>query len=200
MKKLILILMSLISFNSFAQSLPWPDGVKCGRHVGMNIDGKLISNFTQYNWYAVAWKEVVDGMAILLNKPDLKLSFEYLQYRSGYQIMTAVDYSDDCFNFPEHDQEVLDLLALQEKRPLTSEDFKTPRWVHMVNAIDVEEVNCLAMSKVNGKYSGCGDIWQEGITEDEAVCYKGKNYLRCHVDCIQKIYDRKLDLEPGFCK
>ena len=70
----------------------------------------------------------------------------------------------------------------------------------MVSAIDTEEVNCLAMSKKNGKLAGCGDTWLDGLTADETVCFKGKTYLKCQVECIQKIYNRDLELTPGFCQ
>lgn len=200
MKTFILAFLTTLSLSAFAQSYPWPEGLKCGRHVGMNIDGKLLDSYTQYSWYAGPWREVVDNMAILLNKPGLKLSFEYLQYRSGYQIMKDVDYAAECSQFPELESDVQELMELQKTRPLVKDDFKGPKWIHMVNAIDTEEANCLAMSKKNGKLAGCGDIWQDGITSDETVCFKGKTYLKCHVECIQKIYNRELDLKPGFCE
>lgn len=200
MKKFILLALTLCSLSSFAQSLPWPDSMLCARHLGLNNNGKLVDNSTQYNWYAVAWKDVITDMGTLLNKPNLKLSFDYIQYRTGYQLMKEVDYATDCNSFEEVDTEVKELFELQKTRPLTKEDFKTPRWIHMVNPLDTEEVNCLAMSKKNGKLFGCGDLWQDGISEDEAVCIKGKTYLRCHVSCMEKIYNRQIELEPGFCK
>lgn len=156
---------------------------------------------TQYNWYSNAWRETIDMMAVLSNKPQMKLSFEYVQYRAGYRIMKReVDHGVDCNSVPEIDAETQALVDLQKERPLTSDDFKGPNWIHTLQAIDREEVNCLALSKINGKLNGCGDVWQDGITEDEAVCFKGKTYIKCHMDCLMNIYDRELDLQPGFCK
>ncbi len=166
----------------------------------MNVDGKFLDSYTQYNWYSVAWREYIADLAVLMNKPNIKMSFEYLQFRAGYQIMKNVEYASDCNALPELDAETKALLELQKTRKLTSDDFKSPTWIHMVSAIDTEEVNCLAMSKKNGKLSGCGDIWQDGLTADEAVCFKGKTYLKCQVECIQKIYNRDLELTPGFCQ
>lgn len=201
MKKFILILLSLMSLNSFAQTYPWPEGVKCGRHIGMNIDGKLIEAFTQYNWYSTAWREIIADMAILMNKPDLKLSFEYMQYRAGYRIMKdTVDHAADCNQMPDADTEIVELKKKSDAGTLTKDDFKGPRWIHTLQAIDVEEANCMAMSKKAGKLAGCGDVWQDGITSDEAVCIKDKTYIKCHVDCLAKIYDRTIESKPGFCE
>lgn len=200
MKKTLLILLTFFSLSSFAQTYPWPDGAPCARHVGMNIDGKLTQAFTQYNWYSTAWRETIDMMAELLNKPGMKLSFEYMQYRAGYRIMKReVDHGVDCNTIADFDEETAALMKLQEERPLTPDDFTGSNWIHTLQALDREEVNCLAMSKINGRLNGCGDVWQDGITEDEAVCFKGKTYIKCHMDCLLDIYDREIDLQPGYC-
>lgn len=200
MKKITLILLSLFSLTAYSQTYPWPEGLPCGRHTGLNIDDKLVDNYTQYNWYSSSWREVIEIMAAHMQKPDLKLSFDYLQFRQGYQVMRAVEYGSTCDTIPEDEPEVTELKELQKTRKLTKEDFKGPNWIHNVSAIDVEEANCLSLSKINGKTGGCGDQWQDGITEDEAVCFKGKTYIKCHITCIEKIYDRKIEVEPGFCK
>lgn len=200
MKKIIVALIAVFSLQSIAQSIPWPDGQKCGRHVGLNIDGKFLDSYTQYNWYAVAWREYIADLAAHMSKPDIRMSFEYLQYRAGYQVMKDVDYAPECQEFTELDSESKALLELQKTRKLKLDDFKGPTWIHMVSAIDVEEANCLAMSKKNGKTAGCADLWQDGLTEDEKVCFKGKTYLRCHVECIEKIYNRKVETTAGSCQ
>jgi hypothetical protein len=200
MKKFILLLLALVSFQSFAQSIPWPDGQKCGRHVGMNVDGKFLDSYTQYNWYAKAWAEYITDLGNHMGNPNIKMSFEYLQYRAGYQVMKDVEYSPECQQFGELDSETKSLMELQKTRKLTREDFKSKTWIHMVSAIDVEEVNCLALSKKNGKTAGCADVWQDGLSEDEKVCFKGKTYLRCHVECIEKIYNRKVETTSGSCE
>lgn len=200
MKKFILLLLALVSFQSFAQSIPWPDGQKCGRHVGMNVDGKFLDSYTQYNWYAKAWAEYITDLGNHMGNPNIKMSFEYLQYRAGYQVMKDVEYSPECQQFGELDSETKSLMELQKTRKLTRDDFKSKTWIHMVSAIDVEEVNCLALSKKNGKTAGCADVWQDGLSEDEKVCFKGKTYLRCHVECIEKIYNRKVETTSGSCE
>lgn len=135
-----------------------------------------------------------------MGNPNIKMSFEYLQYRAGYQVMKDVEYAADCPQFGELDSETKSLLELQKTRKLTKDDFKSKTWIHMVRAIDVEEVNCLALSKKNGKTAGCADVWQDGLTEDEKVCFKGKTYLRCHVECIEKIYNRQVETTSGSCE
>lgn len=201
MKKALLTLLTLFSLSSFAQTYPWPDGLPCARHMGLSIDGKLTQGITQYNWYSTSWRETIDMMAELLKKPGMKLSFEYMQYRAGFRVMKReVDHGVDCNSIPPLDAETEALLELQKTRPLTEDDFKGPNWVHTLQALDREEVNCLAMSKINNKLNGCGDVWQDGITEDEAVCIQGKTYIKCHVDCLLDIYDREIELQPGSCK
>lgn len=200
MKKYILLLVALVSFQTFAQSIPWPDGQKCGRHVGVNADGKFLDSYTQYSWYAKAWAEYITDLGAHMGNPNIKMSFEYLQYRAGYQVMKDVEYAADCPQFGELDSETKSLLELQKTRKLTKDDFKSKTWIHMVRAIDVEEVNCLALSKKNGKTAGCADVWQDGLTEDEKVCFKGKTYLRCHVECIEKIYNRQVETTSGSCE
>ena len=110
MKKFILLFLALVSLQSFAQTDPWPEGQKCGRHVGMNVDGQILDSYTQYNWYSVAWAEYIADLAVLMKKPNIKMSFEYLQFRAGYQIMKTVDYAPDCNSFPELDAETKALL------------------------------------------------------------------------------------------
>jgi hypothetical protein len=201
MKKFILLALALFSMSSMAQSVLWPEGLPCVRVGGLTEKGTYEEGVTQYAWFGRTFKEIEAYVAELQGKPaeQTKLSFNYLQYRFGYRVLSVAEYSADCLNFPGEDAELQEIRKKSETRSLTPADFKGPRWLHVVQAIDKEEVNCLAISKINGKLQGCNDIWQGGLQEDEIVCYKGRNYPKCHIDCIQKIYNRQLDLTPGSC-
>jgi hypothetical protein len=118
--------------------------------------------------------------------------------RMGYQVLAQAEYGD-CKTFAPDDEEMTLLRKKSEEGTISNADFKGPRWIHMVQPIDTEEANCLALSKVNGVLGGCNDLWQDGVTEDEAVCIKGQTYMKCHVECLEKIYNRKIESESGFC-
>ncbi len=185
-----------------AQSVLWPEGLPCVRVGGLTEKGTYEEGVTQYAWFGRTFREIEAYVAELQGKPIEKtqLSFNYLQYRMGYRVLSQAEYAADCLSdFPE-DEELAMIREKSKTRSLTVDDFKGPRWLHVVQAIDKEEVNCLAISKVNGKLGGCNDIWQDGLQEDELVCFRGKTMPKCHVDCIQKIYDRQLDLTPGSCQ
>lgn len=198
---LILVMLGLSALASAQQALPWPAGQTCGRMFSLTYDNQFKDAYTKYEWYGYVFRENEVLMAQLMGYEKVKMSMEWLQFREGMRVMEQTEYAPDCDDFPSRteDKAVQDLLAKQEAGTLTKADFKGPRWIHPVQAIDTEEVNCLAMSKINGVLGGCGDVWQDGITEDEAVCFKGQQYLKCHVGCIEKIYNRKVEVTPGFC-
>ena len=202
MKKFIFVILALFSLSSFAQTVTWPEGLPCVRVGGLTDKGTYEQGVTQYSWFARTFREIEGFVAELQGKPleQTKLSWNYIQYRMGYRVMSQAEYASDCMvGFPPDDEEMQMIRAKSEKGELTVDDFKGPRWLHVVQAMDKEEVNCLAISKINGKLQGCNDIWQDGLTEDELVCFKGKTMPKCHVDCIQKIYNRQVDLTPGSC-
>ena len=202
MKKLTFVLLAFFSLSSFAQSVLWPEGLPCVRVGGLTERGTYEEGISQYAWFGRTFREIEAYVAELQGKPieQTKLSFNYLQYRMGYLVLSQAQYAPDCISgFGEDDEEMKMIRAKSAKGVLTIDDFKGPRWLHVVQAMDKEEVNCLAISKVNGKLAGCNDIWQDGLQEDELVCFKGKTMPKCHVDCIQKIYNRQVDLTPGSC-
>lgn len=47
---------------------------------------------------------------------------------------------------------------------------------------------------VMGDGSGCGDLFQGGVSEDEIACVDGKTYFRCHLACRGIT-----DFQPGRC-
>lgn len=200
MKSLLFLALSLFSLTSFAQSVLWPEGLPCVKVGGLTDTGRYEEGISKYAWFGRTFKEIEGYVAELNGKApeDTKLSFNYIQYRFGYRVMGQAQYSEDC-EFPADDEEMKAIKAKSETASLTPEDFKGPRWLHVVQAMDKEEVNCLAISKINGKLQGCNDIWQDGLQEDEIVCIKGRNYPKCHIDCLQKIYNRQIDLTPGSC-
>ncbi len=200
-KHLLGLLLGLLSITPtvFAQNLelPWSD--RCARVVAFG-GGDLSNGFTEYSWVSSVWKEVENLMAPLFGKETIKISFEYLQYRTGFSVLSQAEYAADCNAFPEDtDEDMLTIFAKAEARTLTEADFRGPKWIHTVQPMDTEEANCLTLSKINGVVAGCADQWQDGISKEEAVCFKKKTYLRCHIDCMEKIYDHKVKTTPGFC-
>ncbi len=201
MEKLIcLLFVGIIGTAAWADEgpqLPWAD--KCARIVSYRGTPKLYNGFSQYNWIGPVWADIEVLMAELLGKPKVQISFEYVNYRSGDEITSNASYAPGCNDFPEDDDELKSLNEKSRAGTLIASDFKGPRWLHLIQPIDRDEVNCLALSKINGKLGGCGDLWQDGVTSDEVVCFNKKTYLKCHVACIQKIYSRDLKATPGFC-
>lgn len=207
MKKqiLALVLSFLTVLPTFAEvevevatELPWTKN--CARVLSFG-DGQLANSYTEYSWVSSVWKDIEELMAPLFNKEKIKISFEYLQYRTGYEILSQAEYFPTCEVDPNHqdDAEVERLFEKSEAGTLNESDFRGPRWIHVIQAFDTEEANCLTLSKVNGVVGGCADQWQDGITKDEAVCFNNKTYLKCHIGCMEKIYNRKINSKPGFC-
>lgn len=202
MKFLLCLTLTLFSVTSFAQSVLWPEGLPCVK-VGGFMDGRYTEGLTKYAWFARTFKETEVYISEITGKPadQIKLSFNYLQYRFGYQILSLADYSADCNSFPsDNDPDLLEIKRKSEEGTLKAEDFKGPKFLHVIQPIDKAEVNCLAISKINGKTQGCNDIWQDGLQEDELVCIKGKTYPKCHIECLEKIYNRRVEQTSGTCR
>jgi hypothetical protein len=189
MKKFILIALSLFSLSSFAQTVLWPEGLPFVRVGGLSMDGKYEEGISAYALFGRAFSEIEDYVSVLQGKPrdQVKLSFNYVQYRQGYHVMSMAEYVAKPQDFAADDEELAEIRKKGERGELTRADFKGSRWLHVVQALDKDEVNCLAISKVNGKLGGCNDIWQDGLQEDELECFKGRTYPKCHLDCIRKI-------------
>ncbi|MES2528869.1 MAG: hypothetical protein V4598_17415 [Bdellovibrionota bacterium] len=204
MKFLLCLTLSLISMTTFAQTVTWPEGLPCVKVGGFAADtGRYEEGVTKYEWFGRTFKETEGYIAEITGRPpeQIKLSFNYLQYRFGYHIMAQAEYAADCNSFPsDSDPEMQEIRKKSNAGTLKAEDFKGPRWLHVIQAIDKAEVNCLAISKINGKLQGCNDIWLDGLQEDELVCIKGKTYPKCHIECLEKIYSRKVEQTSGTCK
>ena len=202
MKKLLLL--TLLALSAFAQaqsqSLPWAD--QWAMPIVLKDTGKFQMPVYNYVLLQSAFNEVEGFIEEIQGKPagTVKISPEYIEYRFGDQVIYRntiyVSVPNAAYVLPE---EVKVAFQLSKEGKLKKEDLKGPNWIHMIQAIDVEEVNCLAISRKNGKSSGCADIWQEGLTEDETVCFKGRTYLKCHVNCLEKIYKRTIEATPGSC-
>lgn len=203
MKKLLLIVLLGVSAQAFAQAvkIPWTD--KCVRLTSLKPDMKIVNTYSEYAWVRAMWAEVAAQMGEHMKIPNLEISLEYLNYRTGFLVTNTAEYASGCNDFPadeEMDEELASLHKKADAGTLHPNDFKGARWIHLIQPMDAEEANCLALSKTNGVYAGCADQWQGGITDDKAVCLKGKSYLRCHVECMEKIYDHKINYKSGFCQ
>ena len=143
------------------------------------------------------FKEFNELISKMNGKPSI-ITPEYINYYMGYEAVGTSIYGDKP-NEIELDAEAQRIYEKSSAGTLVKSDLRGRRWIHMLNALDLEEKNCLAISVKNGVIGGCGDIWQDGVTEDEVVCHKGYNYFKCHVECMNKIYNRQADVQPGFC-
>lgn len=200
--RISLSFLCLFSLTTYAQvfSVPWANPLACARHVGQNERGELVINYAYYSSYARGLAETIAIFQRLHGNPGLRLSLEHLQYTMGqYRVMRSVEYAPDCESFPTLDEDTQRLLDTQRSRPLVADDFGGPNWVHMISAIGQDELVCLNYVDRGDAVSGCGDVWQSGLTAEEVVCHRGKTYLKCHVDCITRLNRSTPELQPGFC-
>jgi hypothetical protein len=58
---------------------------------------------------------------------------------------------------------------------------------------------CLNVGRADGKTSGCGDVWQDGLDDSALACSEGKTYVRCQLDCKIKYRAPDLTYAPGPC-
>jgi hypothetical protein len=161
MRPTILLILLILSSSLMAQShkLPWADN--CVRVVTLKGDLKLSNSYTQYNWFGGMWAEIEQLMATLMKKERVQISLEYLNYRSGNLVTNIGEYAADCNSFTTDESDDPEVAALHEKSQagtLTLDDFKGPKWIHMIQPIDTEEANCLALSHKNGVLAGCADL------------------------------------------
>lgn len=191
----LLIMLSLVG-KARAQEVPWSG--TCARLYILTTTRELITQTSQYSWMG-SWGELEQGLAVLAGRPSVKISFEFVQTRYGHLVISAAEYAPDCQSFPADDDEIKMLKAKSAAKTLKQDDFKGARWLHLVKAIDSEEDQCVSYNRVAGRWSGCGDMWQGGMTEDKVVCFNKRSYPRCQVECIKKIYKRELEVQDGFC-
>jgi len=188
---------TVFSLTALAQELPWSD--KCARIYVLNSKKELQVQSYQYSWYGGMWRELEGVLAQIAGRAVLPVSYEFIQTRDGHLAISHAEYAADCQSFPPADAEIVRLQEKSRAKTLTLEDLKGNRWVHLVKPIDLEEERCVSYGKINNRWQGCGDVWQGGLTEDKVVCFNGKNYPRCQIDCIKKIYKRELALTDGYC-
>lgn len=191
------LLLAGMTFTAQAQDPVWSG--TCAQVYFMTGQRKLSSLVTQYNWISMAWSEREPGLALLAGKAKVKVSPEYTVLHDGKLVVSEAVYRSDC-NFPAPDPEIVALSAKSDAGTLTTADFRGSRWIHLVKPIDLTEERCVDVFLDHGRWSGCGDPWQDGLSDNEVVCFQGKNYLRCQVECIKDIYQRPLTLAPGRCQ
>lgn len=200
MKQFLLLTLLTISSFAQAQSLPWSEAY--AMPIVLKQDNKFQMPVYNYTLFGGAFKEIEGYIAEIQGKPagSVKITPEYIEYRFGRPVIYRhTMYSSKPVTDIQLNAEVQDAYKKAAEGTLKKEDLKGPNWIHLIQSIDVEEVNCLAISRKEGKSSGCADIWQDGLSDEEAVCYKGRTYLKCHVGCLEKIYNRKIETVPGFC-
>lgn len=200
MKTLFLLAGLLASVSSFAQVNTWPQPWAIPISVLHNYEiQRPVYNYVLLG-NAFADHERAIEEAQDLPKNTVKISAEFIECRFGrIALYRQTVFLDDLQTPYEITDEVKAAQAKSKAGELTKADLKGPNWINLIQAIDKEEVNCLSISRTNGKASGCGDPWQGGLNDDELVCFKGRTYIKCHVECIEKIYDRKVETTEGPC-
>lgn len=200
MKKLFLLAGLIASVSSFAQIEPWikPWAIPVSVLENMEIQRPVYNYVLLGSAFSDHERAIEEAQN--LPKNSVKVSPEFIEYRFGRIAMyRETPYIEDLQTPYELSDEVKNAQAKSKAGELTREDLKGPNWINLIQAIDKEEVNCLSISRVDGKAQGCGDPWQGGLQDDELVCFKGKTYIKCHVECIEKIYDRKVETTEGPC-
>lgn len=201
MKKLLLLVLCGLSAVASAQTIPWEQS--WARPVLIDTDMKMRTPAYHYLLLGTAFKEIESYIEEIQGKPkgSVKISADYIEYRFGYPyIYRNTFYTEDPQARVEFNDEVNEVIEKSKAGTLTKEDLKGPNWIHLVQALDTEEANCLAVSRKNNVSRGCADQWQDGgLTDDKLVCFKGKTYIKCHVECMEQIYKRKVETTPGPC-
>ncbi len=188
--------------KAFAEEMPWPQEwaltISAQRSGPAGKQLKFLPGYTTKATITNPFREINALIAKMTGKINPVISPEYMNYYMGYEVIGNTIYGPDMASLPM-DDEIKSIMQKSDAGTLTKEDFKSRRWIHLVNALDLKEKNCLAISVIAGKVGGCGDIWQDGLTDEEVVCHNGYNYLKCHVDCMNTIYNRQAEVQPGFC-
>lgn len=167
---------------------------------------------------APGWGEVEKAIAAVNHVVDPHISPEYLLWRQGAiaimapaHYLTSQELGERMKAYREsHANETPEQAAARKVAEKKEADayFATQKpWLQLIqvarelpNGNSTPEDNCMSTALGDGKYTGCGDVFQGGLQEDEIACYNNKNYIRCHIDCLVKIRGKKMDYTPGSCK
>lgn len=189
-----------LAFTSVAQAhqegLAWTG--KWHAQPALSERGKAVISFAEKAAMA-GWEEVNALISQMTGVANAVISPEYAHYRAGFKVMGRSAYVENSMDFKDPPE----LNAITEQYPDTlppKTAFKGGYWLHMIQPMTNEEANCLTITKAPGTDpSGCGDQWQTGITADKVVCFGDYTYLKCHVECMESIYNHKIPTTPGFC-
>jgi hypothetical protein len=152
-----------------------------------------------------AWAEVNKLISELNHVPNAMVTPEYVMYRSGYVALGAPSAFMTSAEFKEVLRKYAELTPEERRRVDDEQDrldaiMKADPWLTLLQPKDVVEANCMAISLVDGKPFGCGDVFQQGLLPSELACFERQTYIRCHLECIEKIYQKKLAFSPGRCE
>ena len=197
-----LIVLLLFSTVLFAQS-PWPSS----QHVATTYILGENKTIQARSWFqsqvSSMFKSTADGVALLTGQPAnsivLSPAFAWYNFNSGLFIMYRESFyrlgSDPEIEPPK------EVLQLMRKGRVTADDLKGPHWIHLMEWIETEEARCLLPNnKDTGVWTGCPDPWQGGLKDNELACVGEKTYVKCHIDCMEKIHQHKIDYQAGPCK
>jgi hypothetical protein len=183
------------------------------------VDGKLVhTSGIMIENSIPGWEEVHKAIAVLNHVERPHITPEYLLWRNGATSIMAPAryltsdelkqemkaYFDGYANLNEQQK-----AAKKEAEEKAAEEYyaNAKPWLQLIqvprelpNGKSTPEDNCMATALIDGKYSGCGDVFQGGLQEDEIACYQNQNYVRCHLECLEKIRGKKLEHTVGSCK
>lgn len=197
MLKLLAVTLAISSFAHAHQEGPAWSGAWHGVPV-LSERGKAVM-LISHKASMAGWEEVNVLISQMTGVRNAILSPEYASYRAGVKVMGRSMYAENSLDIPDSPELTAVIEQYGETQP-PKESFKGGFWLHMVQPITNEEANCLAITlPPGGTPSGCGDQWQTGITADKVVCLGDYTYLKCHVECMEKIYNHKLETTAGFC-
>lgn len=119
--------------------------------------------------------------------PVENASYEHVLYKLGATALYSfAHYVDSGEALRELDQK-LRLQIKPDMKPI----------VNFIHPKNEKEAYCL---NVNWTGSNCPDVFQDGLQEDELACFKGKQYLKCQIECKEIVSGRNLDFTEGTCK
>lgn len=197
MRYLLPLLLVCFSSSILAQS-PWPASSQTG-HTYVFHKGTVARRNWDKGTVARIYEHIGKGVAELLGLPSTVISPSYAWYQYGLDVMYRENfYTAGAAPFGDVPGDIAPLL---NRRDIKKNELTGPNWIHLIRWIETEEARCLnANNKATGKWTGCPDPWQGGLQDDELVCFENKTYVKCQIECMERIHQHKIDYVAGACK
>lgn len=197
----LLILLMLLSPSLFAQS-PWPSPQHTATTYILGENKNIQTRTWSYGQVNTMFNFTANGVALLLGQPAnsvvLSPAYSWYNFNDGLFIM----YRESFYRLSSEPEITppQEVLSLMQKAKVTAEDLKGPNWIHLLKWIETEEARCLLTNnKDTGAWTGCPDPWQGGLQDHELACFQEKTYVKCHLECMEKIHQHKIEYQAGPC-